>query len=128
MKKTVKSIREDLFVAYEDLRKSYIELPGSNEETINYIEIELCEKLMSSIKSLEYHHLQAVPRYRIKKTWTYPLVRAFSLLKKYGEPKDSKNLHAGYNLQKKYDASGYIEHKDILDGLLPGRESLKRKL
>lgn len=128
MKKSIENIREDLFIAYEELKKSYIDLPTSNKETINYIEIELCEQLMNSLKALEYHHQQEVPRYRVKKTWTYPLVRAFDLLKKYGEPKDTKNLHAGYNLQKKYDSSGYIEHKDFLDGLLPGRETLKRKL
>ena len=128
MKKSIQQIRKELLESYEELKKSYVNLPTSDKETINYIEIELCEHLMNSIKALEYHHQQIVPRYRVKKTWTPPLVNGAKLLKKYGDPKDPKNPHGGYNLQKKFDETGYIEHKDFFDGLLPGRETLKRKL
>ncbi len=128
MKKSIQQIRVELLESYEELRKSYLELPHSDEETINYIEIELCENLMKSMKAIEYHHQQIVPRFRVKKTWTSPLKNGAKLLKKYGELKDAENPHGGYTLQKKFDDTGYIDHKDFFDGLLPGREALKRKL
>ncbi len=128
MAKSIQQIRKELFESYEELKNSYSNLPNSDIETIDYIEIDLCEHLMNAIKAMEYHHQQIVPRYRVKKTWTKPLVNGDKLLKKYGDPKDPKNLHAGYNLQKKFDVSGYTEHKDFFDELVSGRETLKRKL
>jgi hypothetical protein len=112
MGKPVREIRNELLKIYLDLEASYIE-SGNDQAKIDYLDIQMCEHLMNSIKSLEYHYAEESPLMRIKKNWNLELKNAEKILKKYGEIQEGK-----FKLQEKFDTSGYVKYIDFLEGLI----------
>ena len=112
MGKPIREIRNELLKTYLDLEASYIGAEN-DQEKIDYLDIQFCEHLMNSMKSLEYHYTEEFPLMRIKKNWNLELKNSEKILKKYGDVQDGK-----YRLQEKFDNSGYVKCIDFLDGLI----------
>ena len=112
MGKPIREIRNELLKIYLDLESSYIE-EGNDQEKIDYLDIQFCEHLMNSMKSLEYHYAEEFPLMRIKKNWNLELKNSEKILKKYGDIQDNK-----FKLQEKFDKSGYVKYSEFLEGLI----------
>lgn len=112
MGKPIREIRNELLKTYLDLEASYIE-SGNDQAKIDYLDIQMCEQLMNSIRSLEYHYTEEFPLMRIKKNWNTELKNSEKILKKYGDIQDGK-----FRLQEKFDTSGYVKYIDFLTGLI----------
>ena len=83
----------------------------------------MCEHLLNAIKALEYHYRDDVPEMRTKKMWNEEMKNAHKVLKKYGEQSDPNSK---YQLQQKFDETGYLAHREFIKEAKTRREELKR--
>ena len=129
MKKTVEEIRDELLLIFLKLEESYLTYPGVEDGDVKaiHLNVEICETLLNSIRSLEYMFRSDVPDLRTKKRCHDILVSADKVLKKYGELSDPKNKDSYIHLKSKYDESGYIENREWFSDIIPSRKPLKRK-
>ena len=129
MKKTVEEIRDELLLIFLKLEESFLTYPGVEDGDIKsmYINVEICETLLNSIKSLDYHFREEVPDLRTRKKCHDIMTRADKALKKYGELSDSSNKDSDLRLKSKYDESGYVDTRDWFLDMANNRKPLKRK-
>jgi hypothetical protein len=125
--KSPEEIRNELLSAFLALDQHYTESPLTSEK-ISYLNLELAEHLLNSIKAIQYHYSEEIPEMRIKRKWGEEMVRADKLLKKYSENSDSTNPHSPLQLKRKFDESGYLEQKDFLGEMHNYRTKLKRTI
>jgi hypothetical protein len=130
VKPKIREIRDELLEAYIDLEKSYMESPETTtdpEKRIMYLEIQMVESLLNSMKALEYHYRDDIPEMRTKKKWNDQMKRVHKLLKKYSELSEPSNPYSNLQLQEKFDETGYISHRKYIEDLKTQRVELKRK-
>lgn len=125
--KSSEEIRNELLSAFLALDQHYTESPLTSDK-ISYLNLELAEHLLNSIKSLQYHYSEEIPEMRIKRKWGEQMLRADKLLKKYSENTDLANPHSPLQLKRKFDTTGYLEQKDFLGDMYNSRTKLKRKI
>jgi hypothetical protein len=128
MEKTdLRVIRNELIGAFMALDEVYVRDSGTKEKT-EYIEIEIIETLINSMKRLEYHYREDFPEMRIQKKWNSEMKRTYKLLKKYAEPNDQfYNWLGRLRMKEKYDYTGYTKSRGILGDLFDASEkTLKR--
>ena len=128
MTKTPQEIRNELLSAFLALDELYRNSPGTSDSTVAYLDLEMCEKLLNTIKALEYHYRDDVPEMRIKRKWSSEMVRVHKLLKKYSENVELGNEYSDLRLKREFDESGYLESKNFLKDAKDHRMLLKRKI
>lgn len=129
MKKEIKIIRNELLESFLELENSLSSFPTIKENSkkrIEYLEIDMCQQLMKAMKALEFHYGELVPEMRTKKRWNSSLKKADKLIKKYGTPIDSENLHKGFKLKTEFDSENYLENQEFIDGMEEKRPKLKK--
>lgn len=126
--KTVREIKDELLEAFVELETSYMTVPTTTdpERKIAYLQIQMCEHLLNAMKALEYHYRDDVPEMRTLKRQSPELKKARKLIKKYGENKDAGNEFSDLQLQRKFDDSGYLEHRDFMQSMNEERTKLKK--
>jgi hypothetical protein len=126
--KNLKEIKDELLEAFVELEASYINGPNTSDPAmrIAYLQIEICEQLLNNLKALEYHYRDDVPEMRTLKRQTPELKNARKLIKKYGENKEAGNEFSSLQLQRKFDTTGYLEHRDFFAAAKDEREKLKK--
>lgn len=121
--KRPKDIREELMSVFLSVEELYSETPSTETEKLSYIEIELIEQLLNSIKDIMYHYQEDVPEMRVKRKWGEEMKRAEKLLKKY-----SDNLSGRLKLKEEFDDSGYLENREFFSEASINRPHLKKKI
>ena len=127
--KNLRDIKDELLSAFIALEESYYNASGISidpEKRIAYLQIQLCEHLLNSLKSLEYHYRDDVPETRTVKRQPPELVKANQLIKKYGENVDPGRIYSKLQLQPKFDNTGYLENRSFLEEVAEKRLPLKK--